>query len=54
MKVLMSIKPKFVEKIFAGSKTFELRKKLFKRTVDTIVIYSSFPKKKGCWRNYYR
>ena len=46
MKVLMSIKPKFVEKIFAGSKTFELRKKLFKRTVDTIVIYSSFPKKK--------
>lgn len=46
MKVLMSIKPKFVEKIFAGSKTFELRKKLFKRTVATIVIYSSFPKKK--------
>ena len=46
MKVLMSIKPKFVEKIFAGSKTFELRKKLFKRTVDTIVIYSSSPKKK--------
>lgn len=29
MKVLMSIKPKFVEKIFAESKTFELRKKLF-------------------------
>ena len=46
MKVLMSIKPKFVEKIFAGSKTFELRKKFFKRTVDTIVIYSSFPKKR--------
>lgn len=46
MKVLISIKPKFVEQIFAGTKTFELRKKLFKRTVDTIVIYSSSPKKK--------
>ena len=31
MKVLMSIKPKFVERIFAGTKTFELRKKLFKK-----------------------
>lgn len=46
MKVLMSIKPKFVERIFAGTKTFELRKKLFKKTVDTIIIYSSFPEKK--------
>ena len=46
MKVLMSIKPKFVEKIFAGTKTFELRKNPFKRTVDTIVIYSSSPTKK--------
>ena len=46
MKVLMSIKPKFVERIFAGTKTFELRKKLFKKTIDTIVIYSSSPKKK--------
>ena len=46
MKVLMSIKPKFVERIFAGTKTFELRKNPFKRTVDTIVIYSSSPKKK--------
>ena len=45
MKVLMSIKPKFVERIFAGTKTFELRKKLFKKTIDTIVIYSSFPEK---------
>ena len=46
MKVLISIKPKFVEQIFTGTKTFELRKRLFKRTVDTIVIYSSFPEKK--------
>lgn len=46
MKVLMSIKLKFVEQIFAGTKTFELRKKPFKKTVDTIIIYSSFPEKK--------
>lgn len=46
MKVLMSIKPKFVEKIFSETKTFELRKKIFKSSINTIVIYSSSPKKK--------
>lgn len=46
MKVLMSIKPKFVEEIFSETKTFELRKKIFKSFINTIVIYSSSPKKK--------
>ena len=46
MKVLMSIKPKFIEKIFSETKTFELRKKIFKSSINTIVIYSSSPKKK--------
>ena len=46
MKVLMSIKPKFVEKIFSETKTFELRKKICKSSINTIVIYSSSPKKK--------
>ena len=46
MKVLMSIKPKFVEKIFSETKTFELRKKIFKSSINTIVIYSCSPKKK--------
>ena len=46
MKVLMSIKPKFVEEIFSGTKTFELRKKIFKSSINTIVIYSSSLKKK--------
>ena len=46
MKALMSIKPKFVEEIFSGTKTFELRKKIFKSSINTIVIYSSSPKKK--------
>lgn len=46
MKALMSIKPKFVEEIFSGTKTFELRKKIFKSSINTIVIYSSSLKKK--------
>ena len=46
MKVLMSIKPKFVEEIFSETKTFELRKKIFKSSINAIVIYSSSPKKK--------
>ena len=30
MKVLLSIKPEFVEKIFSGEKRFEYRKNIFK------------------------
>lgn len=44
MKVLLSIKPEFVEKIFDGSKKFEFRKNLFKNTdVKSVVIYSTMP-----------
>lgn len=44
MKVLLSIKPEFVEKIFAGTKKYEFRKSLFKRSeVKYIVIYASAP-----------
>lgn len=44
MKVLLSIKPKFVEKIFDGSKKYEYRKVLPKRTdISVIVIYASAP-----------
>lgn len=47
MKVLLSIKPEFVEKIFAGTKKFEFRKSLFKRTgVNCVVIYASAPIKR--------
>ena len=31
MKVLLSIKPEFVEKIFSGEKRFEYRKFAFKK-----------------------
>lgn len=48
MKVLLSIKPEFVEKIFSGDKKFEFRKAIFKDPgVKTIVIYASSPVKKA-------
>lgn len=43
MKVILSIKPTFVEKILSGEKKFEYRKKIFKQQIDTVVIYSSSP-----------
>lgn len=44
MKVLLSIKPEFVEKIFSGEKKFEYRKSVFKQQdIDTVVIYSTMP-----------
>ena len=47
MKVLLSIKPEFAEKIFNGTKKYEFRKSIFKnKDVDTVVVYASSP-----WRN---
>ena len=47
MKVLLSIKQEFVEKIFAGTKKYEFRKTLFKRNdVKHIVVYASAPIKR--------
>ncbi|CAI3318085.1 ASCH domain-containing protein [Enterococcus cecorum] len=44
MKVLLSIKPEFVDEIMSGRKRFEYRKKVFKRTdVTTIVVYATKP-----------
>lgn len=44
MKVLLSIKPEFVEKIFSGEKKFEYRRSLFRREdISTIVIYATQP-----------
>ena len=40
MRVLLSIKPEFVEKIFSGEKLYEYRKAMFKNVnVSTVVIY---------------
>lgn len=44
MKVLLSIKPKYVERILNGTKRFEYRKKIFKnKSVNTVVIYATKP-----------
>lgn len=46
MKVLLSIKPEFAEKIFEGTKKYEFRRSLFKnRDVKTVVVYASSPVK---------
>ena len=45
--VLLSIKPEFAEKIFAGTKKFEFRKIIFKhRNINKIIVYASSPIKK--------
>ena len=45
MKVLLSIKPEFVQEIFTGKKKYEYRKAIFTRSVDKVVVYST----KACW-----
>ena len=45
-KVLMAIKPIYVEKILSGEKKFEFRKTLCKRHVSSLVIYATSPIKK--------
>jgi predicted transcriptional regulator len=42
MKVLLSIKREFADKIFDGSKKYEFRRTIFKKPdVDTIIVYAS-------------
>lgn len=43
MKVLLSIKPKYAEKIFSGEKKWEYRKKIWTQKVDKVVVYASTP-----------
>lgn len=44
MKVILSIKPEFANKIFNGTKKFEFRRTLFKnKEVKKIVVYASSP-----------
>ena len=47
MKVLLSIKPEFAEKIFNGTKKFEFRRTIFKNCqIKTVVVYASSPIRK--------
>jgi len=44
MKVLLSIKPEYANKIFSGEKKFEFRKRAFRKIeVHTVVVYSTMP-----------
>lgn len=44
MKVLLSIKPEFAERIFDGRKKYEFRKAIFKNPdIQTVVVYASSP-----------
>ena len=43
MNVLLSIKPDFVKRIFAGEKRYEFRKRAFMRRVNNVVVYSCSP-----------
>ena len=44
MKALLSIKPEFADKIFAGTKRYEFRRAVFKKEgVDEVLVYASSP-----------
>lgn len=44
MKILLSIKPEFVEEIFSGRKKFEYRKAIFaNKEVTSVLVYSTMP-----------
>jgi len=44
MRVLLSIKPEYAEKILDGHKLYEFRKSIFKNSsVKTVVIYATMP-----------
>ena len=47
MKVLLSIKPEYADKIFAGEKKYEFRRMIFKnQKVTHVVVYVSSPVRK--------
>lgn len=47
MRVLLSIKPEYAEKILAGEKHYEFRRTVFKNpAIKKVVIYASNPVKK--------
>jgi len=43
MKIILSIKPRYCEEIFAGEKRFEYRRKIFKRPVESVLVYATSP-----------
>ena len=45
-KILISIKPEYVERIINGTKKYEYRTKAAKSDIKSLIIYSTFPTKK--------
>lgn len=45
MELLLSIKPKYSEKIFSGEKKYEFRKQKPRRVIDRVFIYECGPSK---------
>ena len=45
-RMLLSIKPKYVDEIIAGKKRYEFRKFHCREGIDTIIIYATAPIKK--------
>jgi predicted transcriptional regulator len=44
MRVLLSIKPEYVDRIFSGKKMYEFRRVIFRNPeIKTIVVYASSP-----------
>lgn len=43
MVALLSIKPKYVEKIFSDEKLYEYRKVIFRKKVEKVIVYSTMP-----------
>ena len=43
MKILLSIKPKYSEKIFSGEKKYEFRKQAPKEKIEKVYVYESNP-----------
>ena len=42
-EILLSIKPEYVEKLFAGSKKYEFRRRCCRKRVSKIVVYATCP-----------
>ena len=43
MKLLMSIHPEFVDKIIREEKKYEFRKRIFRKDVDEVIVYTTSP-----------
>jgi len=41
--ILLSVRPEYVERIFSGTKLYEYRKRIPKKPVNKIIIYSTYP-----------